>query len=339
MPRLDDLRQALLDAFARDPKIGSPNITVTFLEDTLALSGEVSTLQAKEEAENLARQIVPGLPIDNSLVISSNRPDDDQELTACAQKALADAGLRLGVKVLRGIAHLQGSVESLAVRNQAHQVVSRIPGIRAVRDEDAPVMDQQQVEVEPPYRIEGKFKIPPEAPQVIVEKDDATITNEVEERLATEMTTPRADEIRVWTQNGVVTLDGWVKTAEEAAQARLQAQKVSGVKSVRNRLVAMDGSTGGDDALNQEVRRALDTCTPVKGGKVSPADVQSVVVKQVAYLWGEADTPEQRLMAEELAKQVPGILKVINNIQVVTRRSQPARKPRGRGTPPEEELG
>ena len=329
MARLEDLRQALLDAYAREPKIGSPNITVTFLEDSVALTGEVSNLQAKEEVEHLTRQIVPGLPIANSLVITNNRPDDDLTLTKRAQEALFDAAIDLGVRVLRGVAHLQGSVESLAVRKRAHQVVSGIPGIRDVRDEEAVIMGQQQIAVEPEYRQMGKFKIPPEAPQVVVGKDDITITNEIEELLATAMTTPRADEIHVYTHNGTVNLDGWVKTAEEAAQARLLAQKVSGVKSVQNRLVAIDGSTGGDEALNQEIRRILDARTDVKGGKVSPADVKSVVVNQVAYLWGESDTPEQRILAEQLAQQVPGVVKVINNVQVVTRRSRPDRGPGG----------
>ncbi|MNX17149.1 Osmotically-inducible protein Y precursor [compost metagenome] len=324
MARLDDLRQALLDAYAREPKVGSPNIKVTFLEDAVALTGEVSSLQAKEEAENLTRQIVPGLAIDNGLVITNNRPGDDQQLTLCAQQALFDAALDVGVKVLHGIAHLQGSVESLATRDQAHHVVAKIPGIRSVRDEEAVIMGQQQVEVEPAYRQEGKFRVPSEAPQVVVGRDDITITNAIEELLATAMEVPRADEIHVWTHNGTVTLDGWVKTAEEAAQARLLAQRVSGVKSVQNRLVALDGSTGGDEALNQEVRRVFGA-----KDEVSPVDVLSVVVKQVAYLWGQVDTPEQRIKAEQLAQTVPGVLRVINNVQVVTRRSRPDRGPGG----------
>lgn len=325
MARLDDLRQALLDAYARDPKVGSPNINVTFLEDAIAITGEVSNLQAKEEVEHLTRQIVPGLTIDNSLVITNNRIEDDACLTQRAQQALFDAALDVGVKVLNGIAHLQGSVESLAIRNQAHQVIAKLQGIRDVRDEEATVMGQQQVEVVPEYRQEGKFRVPAEAPQVIVGRDDITITNEIEELLANAMEVPRADEIHVWTHNGTVTMDGWVKSAEEAAQARLLAQRVSGVKSVQNRLISMDGSTGGDEALNQEVRRVLG----LKGDEVSPVDVLSVVVKQVAYLWGQVDTPEQRIKAEQLAQSVPGLERVVNNLQVVTRRSRPDRGPGG----------
>lgn len=325
MARLDDLRQTLLDAYARDPKIGSPSINVTFLEDAVAITGEVSNLQAKEEVEYLTRQIVPGLSIDNSLVITNNRPSDDMTLTQRAQQALVDAALDVGVRVLNGVAHLQGSVESLAVRNHAHQVVAKIQGIRGVRDEEATVMGQQQIVVESESRQVGKLQLPAEGPQVVVGRDDITITNEIEELLANAMEVPRADEIHVWTHNGTVTLDGWVKTAEEAAQARLLAQRVSGVKSVQNRLISMDGSTGGDEALNQEVRRVMG----LKSDEVSPVDVLSVVVKQVAYLWGQVDTPEQRIKAEQLAQTVPGLERVVNNLQVVTRRSRPDRGPGG----------
>lgn len=325
MARMNDLRQALLDAFARDPRIGSPNISVTFLEDTVALTGEVSSLRAKEKAEHLTRQIVPGLGVDNSLVITGNRLDDDQTLGEKAQQALFEAGFDLGVRVLNGLASLQGQVESLAKRDEAHRIVARIPGLREVRDDEAVVMDQEAIEIFPEKQQVGKLELPVEGTQLIVDRDDATITNEVEEALATEMSTPRADEIHVQVQNGVVTLDGWVKTVEEAAQARLLAQRVSGVKSVRNRVITLDGATGGDEALNQEIRRAFGA----KGDPISPVDIQSAVVKQVAYLWGEVDTPEQRIGAERLAQAIPGITKVINHVQVVTRRSRPARGPRG----------
>jgi osmotically-inducible protein OsmY len=151
-------------------------------------------------------------------------------------------------------------------------------------------------------------------------QEDIALTNDVEELLATRMAFPRADEIHVWTHDRTITMDGWVKTAEEAAQAQLLAQQVAGVKSVQNRLVVTDGSTGGDEALNQEIRHAFGR----KGDAVSPVDALSVVVQQVAYLWGDVDTPEQSLEAEALAKDVPGITRVINYLRVVTRRSRPS---------------
>ena len=66
-----------------------------------------------------------------------------------------------------------------------------------------------------------------------------------------------------------------------------------------------------------------------KGDEVSPVDVLSVVVGQVAYLWGQVDTPEQRIRAEQLAQGVEGLTRVINNVQVVTRRSRPGHGPGG----------
>lgn len=301
MARLDDLRQALLDAYAHMPEIGSMSIHVTFLEDAVALTGEVASLQAKEEAENLARQIVPGLAIDNSLVITGNRPADDAELTTRAQQALLDDGLEAGVEVRDGIALLRGNAGSLDARNRAHRVVARIPGIREVQDARAATALPRELG-----------------------PDDIRLTNAVEERLANAMATPRADEIRARTQDGKVTLDGWVKSAEEAILAERLAQEVPGVRSVESRLVSTDGATGGDEALNQEIRRLLGK----RGDMLSPVDVLSAVVKQEAFLWGEVDTPEQRLAAEALAQEVPGIVRVTNYLQVVNRRSRPQIPPR-----------
>lgn len=65
--------------------------------------------------------------------------------------------------------------------------------------------------------------------------DDRSITASVKTKLIEDKTTSAAT-IEVDTQEGVVTLSGFAKTAAEKAQAEALARSAKGVKSVRNNI-------------------------------------------------------------------------------------------------------
>lgn len=313
--QLPDVEQAIKDLFARDPVIGSPRISISFFDDTVALQGEVGSLREKERAQFLLKQVIPDCPIDNSLVVTANRVEDDDALTREAQEALAAApGIpkELGVSVVNGIARLVGDTPSLETRRKAHEIVAAIPGIRRVRDEEATVMGQMS------YEGAG-------APDLRVGIDDITITNRIEDLLAEKMAPPRADEVEVRVSNGTVTLTGYVKGADERAQAEHLAMSVSGVKSVKNHLVSLDGSYGCDETIRSRIEHAFGEARHVSG-----VNVKAWVVEDTVYLTGDVDTPEQRDEAERIAKGTPGVAHVRNDITIVTRRERPVRGP---GTP------
>ncbi|MEJ2346402.1 MAG: BON domain-containing protein [Gammaproteobacteria bacterium] len=66
--------------------------------------------------------------------------------------------------------------------------------------------------------------------------DDAAITTKVKTKLLGDSITEGL-KVHVETNHGVVELSGFVKTAEQRAQAGKLAQGVPGVKAVRNGLV------------------------------------------------------------------------------------------------------
>jgi hyperosmotically inducible protein len=65
--------------------------------------------------------------------------------------------------------------------------------------------------------------------------DDATITTQIKSRFV-ENKDVDASSIRVETLNGTVMLSGFAKSATEKATAETIAQKVNGVRSVKNEI-------------------------------------------------------------------------------------------------------
>ncbi|HEY9856117.1 MAG TPA: BON domain-containing protein [Stenomitos sp.] len=317
----EDVANVLRDAFAKDPKIRADRITITMLEDTIALAGEVQSLAEKDEATFLARQIAPQFEIDNGLTVAGNRLPTDAELSRKAEELLRQEGLpdSLGVRVQRGEATLVGSAESLAVRDRAARVVGQVPGIRAVHVENVTPFRQEVVESIGPERstVHGKVQTVGSGTPIVVDRDVADLVSAIEQKLATELQPPRADEIRVTAKNGVVRLTGFVKTAQERVRAEILARSVPGVTEVLNVLVSQDGSAGCDEALGAEVRRRL-----AEVPHLSPATIKVFVVGDTAYLQGEVDIPEQAMEAKRVVARVPGIAHV-DNTQLRTTEKHP----------------
>jgi len=66
--------------------------------------------------------------------------------------------------------------------------------------------------------------------------DDAALTAKVKTAIATDVGARAASAINVETYKGVVQLSGFVDSKDQAARAVQAAQKVSGVKSLKNDL-------------------------------------------------------------------------------------------------------
>ena len=66
--------------------------------------------------------------------------------------------------------------------------------------------------------------------------DDAAITAKVKSAIASDVGARTAAAVNIETYKGVVQLSGFVDTQDQAQRAVVAAQKVSGVKSVKNDL-------------------------------------------------------------------------------------------------------
>ena len=147
--------------------------------------------------------------------------------------------------------------------------------------------------------------------------DDAAITTAVKSKLLADKMVSGLD-IHVVTNNGVVELNGNVKTDSEANTAIELASSVNGVKDV-------DASGITIDAGNQPVADSVITAKvkgtylreKLFGDKSVPVITIHVETKDgVVYLTGKANNSAQAQNAEDLARKVKGVKGVKSSVSI-----------------------
>ena len=118
--------------------------------------------------------------------------------------------------------------------------------------------------------------------------------------------------VEVAVRAGVVHLRGRVHSTMERELARQAAESAPGVRAVVNEL-AVRGTTGRPDrAVEEGVRHAL-ACDPLLVSSAVDVSVRDGVV----HLGGRLTTYLAKWHAEEAAREVPGVRKVVSDIAVV----------------------
>jgi len=144
---------------------------------------------------------------------------------------------------------------------------------------------------------------------------DSWITSKTKMKLVADKRT-KARRIKVETQNGVVTLRGKVASGEERVAAEEVTKGVDGVKSVRNTLEIvpeMKRKTldARDDEITKSVRDRFAADEYLKGTSVRVRADNGMVT-----LMGTVSTIKARERAAELARKVPGVRAVRNELQL-----------------------
>jgi osmotically-inducible protein OsmY len=126
---------------------------------------------------------------------------------------------------------------------------------------------------------------------------------------------PKVDSnaIAVSAEEGVVTLRGTVGSLREKREAKKDAERVYGVKRVRNELDVriMDDERRADADLRGDILQALTLDTLV------PATVDAKVADGFVTLFGTANRQFEREEAEFVASNVPGVISVTDEVRLV----------------------
>jgi len=226
-----------------NPEIKPWDIDVTTRSGgVVTLEGTVDSAQDKTEAVRIARATEGVTRVDDRLRVDPDAARErgtrtatdiappDAWLTAKIQaKYFIDAdvkGREIDVDTRNGVVTLKGSIGSEAERRQAVALARNTDGVRDVkddlrmdttlRDRDADMRDRRQ-----------KTTVP--------EWPDAWITTKIQ---ATYFLDPdvKGHQIDVDTNRGVVTLNGFVDSAEQKKEAEQIARETDGVRRVVNRL-------------------------------------------------------------------------------------------------------
>lgn len=143
--------------------------------------------------------------------------------------------------------------------------------------------------------------------------DDARIVTAVKLRLLTASEVPSTD-INVDAKDKVVYLFGTVPTDATKNAAGTEAAKVSGITRVENQLTVVPSAkketvTGNDNDIARDVRLAYKSRNELK-------DVKVVVEGGTVRLTGKLKSTYDEINALRLARGVPGVRNVINELEV-----------------------
>ncbi len=191
----------------------------------------------------------------------------------------------VNIQVLRGVARLEGIVESLEAKRAAGEAAARVPGVR---------------------RVDNMLTV--EDPRGLKSLDiEHAVENALENAPAVD---PRDVGARV--EDSVAHLVGHVdSTAEEDAAVRV-ASRAEGVKEIVSELDISPGRDIDWTDLKNQVVDALSTADDLIPYTI---DVEVETDGRVV-LSGSVATRQDCRRAVEIARQVPGAKEVVNRLQV-----------------------
>jgi hyperosmotically inducible protein len=147
------------------------------------------------------------------------------------------------------------------------------------------------------------------------EVKDSWITSKAKMKLVADKRT-KARHIKVETERGVVTLRGKVASGEERAAAEEVTRGVDGVKGVRNTLeivpeMKRKAADARDDQISKTVRDRFDA-----DGQLQGASIRVRADNGMVTLMGTVPNVQLKDRAADLARKVPGVRAVRNELQL-----------------------
>lgn len=121
----------------------------------------------------------------------------------------------------------------------------------------------------------------------------------------------RSGEVAFSTQDGAITLDGWVISLSHQRVAEVLAWWVPGCRNVCNRLAVLPAEQDNDDELSDAVHLALEMDPLVHADQIGVSTSLGAVT-----LLGAVAGSEERDMAEFDTWCVAGTREVINRLQI-----------------------
>jgi hyperosmotically inducible protein len=117
---------------------------------------------------------------------------------------------------------------------------------------------------------------------------------------------------------GIVTLGGQTQNENDKAQAESLAKSLAGVQVVANQIAVVPAGAEKDAmAVNSDLDKGIEQNLDAALIQNKMHDnVKYTVKNNVVTLTGEVDTPNARMLAEQVATQVPNVKQVVNDLQV-----------------------
>lgn len=239
-----EIRHAVEDALARDPRVSSFNVETYVDDGVVTLRGVVGYLNAKRAAEQDAMNTVGAIRVENRIKVRPTSVMEDLEIESDVIEALVRdstvEGYEVDVDVINGKVFLNGEVDSYFEKFHADDVASRVPGVISVRNNIDVEYDDPMTVYDPyvdsfyyPYGY-GWYE---DRTQRTTLRSDAAIKEDIEDELFWSPFVD-ADDVFVTVEDGVASLTGTVDSwAEE--RAAIENAYEGGATIVDNDLVVV----------------------------------------------------------------------------------------------------
>ena len=237
-----EIKEAINQAFLYDPRVlhFDPNVTVN--NGYVTLSGVVTNLQAKNAAENTARNVVGVFGVNNNLKVRPVTIPEDSELEENISYAIEQSPVldkeQINVNATNGVVSLTGVVNSNYEKLMAETTASRTKGVIEVNNY-LDVFGDDEYGYYGYYGYYGWNTYFPPLYDVnpLRTSSDQEIENRIENQL---WWSPyvNQDDIEVTVTGGKAILDGTVETLRESHFAVINAIE-GGANEVDNNLIVV----------------------------------------------------------------------------------------------------
>lgn len=190
----------------------------------------------------------------------------------------------ISVTVLDGAVTLKGTVDSYPKRWAAERAVRRVRGVLAIAQDIRVVLATESV------------------------RDDSELARRIAHVLEWDPDLPH-EAIRAEVRNGDVVLTGDVKWLYQRELAERHIARLTGVKSIENRIRVHHQSAVRD--VRREIMRALHRNADVEAGEIQ-IDIEDGVVR----LSGSVRAPHEKDLVRLAVQSAPGVVAVRDELRV-----------------------
>jgi osmotically-inducible protein OsmY len=296
--RDDDIAGAVQRTIAEDVPLRGQTVQVRVTDGIANLSGNVTTLVAKERASAVAGTIRGVRSVVNAVVVDPPARTDEQlkaDVTHALHADLATKTSAIGAAVVNGIVTLTGTTDSWPEQKLIGDVAKAVPGVRGVTNQVA----VHSATVRP----EGE------------------IAAEVKQRLTNDVWLD-GDPLTVTAKGPKVTITGVVGAFQQKVQASADAW-VAGVESVDDSGVLVDWAAHDKQRFidDHPLRSDAEVAQAVRDAfkydaRLTPLEPKVAVHDGTVSLTGSVASSSARRAAEADARNTVGVWQVHDDVLV-----------------------
>jgi hyperosmotically inducible protein len=338
----DEITTAVQAGFYAEPELRDARIDVATDNNVVTLSGTVPSEQTRQRALERARGVEGVMRVEDRMAIAvagapdastrhaaggSEQPETSRTPGWITTKIQAQYFTTPSIKPWNidvttgsnGAVTLEGEVDTVAAKDEALRIARTTEGV-------ARVEDRLRVSAGEPAATTG-------VGDASSAMSDAWLTTRVQSKYYMDDAV-RARDIDVMTDDGAVTLQGTVNTAEERRRAVALARNTDGVRAVTDQLQVQpkqpaESTTGASTRGSGAARVAAGIedawiTTKIQSQYFLDPDVKSHEIDVdtrdgVVTLQGSVETAARQQQAEQIARDTEGVRRVVNQLTIEAR--------------------